>query len=333
MPRPITQFAVTLAGCSISKESLEEAISLAWPDVLLSYVIAAEHHHDGSTHLHCWLSFKEDDETDESGIQPRDFDSVVANLEEIAFIHPNVQACKSRKSWLKYITKEDCEPLFKNVSPSEFSMFFKINHAAKLNDHSWFNPLAVEHMNIGNVLQKTWEERRRSFITVRECMRIDYPLTKVLGEHAWQRRACEVINSYVDSPAFKQRHVYLFGPPNCGKTTFVMELLGYMDWRPFYPLRFKSPFWLGCLDERYNCIVIDDFREEQFDTGELLCLLQGGWTVKQRKGRDPEDIRWRKPVILTSNVDFGELSLPLQVRLAGVNCATDHDEIYGLLGF
>lgn len=332
MPRAITQWSITAPQTDASKDDLAQFICNAWDGWLLAYVISIEPHHDGGYHLHGWIQFNEDHQEGEGFVEYCGFDSVATNLEVFFDKRVNVEACKSRKSWLKYITKEDCEPVFSNISPSDFSLYYKVNAVARVGDHKWFHPLSVEHMNTGHVLQRTWEERRMCFISDATCSFIPHPLTHALGSQPWQRLAVNVINDYIRAPVFKQRQLYLYGPPNCGKTTWVLELLGLMDWRPFYPLRFKSPFWIGCLDQRYNCIVVDDFREEQFDTGELLTLLQGGWTVKQRKGRDPEDIRWRKPVILTSNVPFSDLSAPLQARLAGLDCSSTNQDLYDLLG-
>lgn len=313
--RPITLLAITIPKYSGSREDFEEWLVLNWDGRINRYCIAQEKHVDDTMHLHAFVQLP--DET-EDGIDRIIADEVTRSLEVWLDKGANVQACRSAKTWIKYITKEDENAILSDVSPHECSLYLQTALLAKKEKFKWNHPHVAAHANTAHVVRNMWDAFRRQHAEPVRCERVQHPLPLELGEYTWMRNAINIINNYIEYPTFKKPHVYLWGPPNCGKSTFVNYLLDYMNWKPVFPLKNKSAFWLAQVDEDHHVILMDDFRPDDYTLSDLLNLLQGGWMSRQRKGIDPESFQWRKPIIITSNVPFVELVEPLQVRLTPV---------------
>lgn len=340
MPRQLHSYAVTIPRFTGSRENTRDFLSLSWPNAIERYVIAEERHVDGALHQHIWILFHDveslslladEREMDIDAIttnEPTNYDSVTQSFRVWAEKGLNVQSCKSSKSWIRYITKEDKDAILFNVEVNECSLFYQTNYYARQMAPRWNHPFAVAHMNMGNVLNRTWREAHNEYAELAICKLIPFPLPAEFYDFPWKLRAIRTINKYLNHPVFKQPHLYIYGIPNTGKSTFVNDLIELMNWRPCFPLKFKSPFWLGQVnDAMHHVLIFDDFQFEDYTKSDMLNLLQGGWMSIQRKHEDAEEFRWRKPIIITSNVHWNDLADPLKARLRPIHAPHTYREI------
>jgi len=313
--RPITQLSITIPKYEGTREDFEEWLDLCFDGAITRYVIAMEEHADGSMHLHGYVSLPVESEEIPD---PPCADTFTASLAIWVGKGANVEACRSVKTWIKYITKEDKDAVLREVSPHECSLYFQTAFLAKKEKFRWNHPHVAAHANTAHVVRNMWDAFRDEVEADVQCDQLQQPYPLAIGEFTWMRNACAIVNNYIRNPDFKRPHLYLWGSPNSGKSTWVNSLLDLMEWKPVFPLKFKSPFWLSQVDKTKHVILMDDFRPDDYMESELLNLLQGGYMSRQKKGQDPETFRWRKPIIITSNVCFADLSEPLRVRLTPV---------------
>lgn len=313
--RPIRELSVTIPKFEGDRDLFEEWIVECFDGAITRYAVALEEHYDGTPHLHAYVQLPNESE---ELPDPPTADTFTASLTVWLDKGCDVQACRSVKTWLKYITKEDQLAILRQVSPHECSLYLQTAILAKKRAFRWNDPHVAAHANTAHVVRNMWEAFREENEDDVSCSMVPYPLPLAVGEFTWMRNAVAIINNYIAQPDFKRPHLYLWGEPNSGKSTFVNCLLDLMGWTPVFPLKFKSSFWLSQIDKTKHVILMDDFRPDDYVESELLNLLQGGYMSRQKKGQDPTTFRWRKPIILTSNVAFADLSEPLRVRLRPV---------------
>jgi hypothetical protein len=107
------------------------------------------HSEDGEYHLQAYFLVYEPT----TCVEERDY---VRSFHESSV---NVQACKSRKSWLKYITKEDEKPYF-NCKVSEIYFNYQARSwRANTSTFSYGDPFMLEHHNKWEFLQNMHSER------------------------------------------------------------------------------------------------------------------------------------------------------------------------------
>lgn len=114
------------------------------------YCVSIEKHHASKYpyHLHAYIKLKEC----ASCVEVRE---ILESITEFGF---NVQPCRSRKSVLKYITKEDAEPLF-NCSEAELSFAYRARAWARRTPTFRFSdPFVLEHTNKWKYLRELHNE-------------------------------------------------------------------------------------------------------------------------------------------------------------------------------
>lgn len=117
----VRRYSLTYPKCPISKERAGEILK-ALPGAK-HVVVAEEKHKDGEQHLHAYVHF------DAQKTRPTE-------LFDLEGLHGNVQACRSTKDWIRYITKEDPNPWQHNFDVSaclkKKKATFSVADAAKL---------------------------------------------------------------------------------------------------------------------------------------------------------------------------------------------------------
>lgn len=94
---------------------------------------------------------------------------------------------------------------------------------------------------------------------------------------------------------FKQKQLYIWGPPDCGKTRFAMLI--NTKWRAYWVATLED-FFNDYQDEEYDCIVMDEFVTRDLPT--LNTLLQGGIARLRTKGGQVVKKK-NLPVLILSN--------------------------------
>jgi hypothetical protein len=97
---------------------------------------------------------------------------------------------------------------------------------------------------------------------------------------------------------FKQRQLFLYGPPSTGKTSLLLALENYLR---IYWMSSSSGWYDDFEEGAYDLIVIDEFKGMKIRF--LNALLQGTQLTIPRRGND---LKYREnlPVVILSNLDL-----------------------------
>lgn len=191
---------------------------------IISYCICMEKSNNATTdfHLHAFLEFSEkiDVET------VRLITSAINPAESF-----DVQPCKSKKSVLKYITKEDKSP-YSNLRSSLFHFNYRVFKWA--NNAPVFrctDDFVVEHRNYYKFLERYYYENKQNILRPFNGFNMN-----VNVHHGWPLLVAQWFRESCYKYEPKAKMLYLHGVSNTGKTTFIEELIGKqnMDF-VFYP--------------------------------------------------------------------------------------------------
>lgn len=107
---------------------------------------------------------------------------------------------------------------------------------------------------------------------------------------------------------FKDQQLYLYGPPDVGKSTFIRTLLKDYSSGIIYPS--CGEFFLdGFHPNNHRVVLFEEFDEKRYPLSVLNVLLEGGVVSINRKGLRPISVSVRGVVcILISNLCFDRLS-------------------------
>jgi len=114
----------------------------------------------------------------------------------------------------------------------------------------------------------------------------------------WKTDIAQWINTNFDTQRrHKQKQLYLWGPPNIGKTSLVMELLKYFKG---YQIPTETSFYNG-FDDSYEFAWIDEFAGHK-ELHFMNSFLEGAPMQLNIKGMDPVTKTKNIPVIILSNI-------------------------------
>lgn len=222
--------ALTYPQCPVMKENALEHLLDKFP--IDEYFIAREKHEDGEWHLHMYLSFKE-------RVRTRDVRAF-----DIGIYHPNIQTCKNKGRWLRYMSKEDQDPLT-NMNTKEL-IWTRILHAASLE----------------KAMTIIKEEKPRDFIMSAERIKqnlrevFDAPVAYESPYSLQSFRDCEPVREWFESNVLAEpkpdrwKVLILVGPTRLGKTRLV-RAYGQHNY-------FAGQWTLDDYDERKQYTVYDD---------------------------------------------------------------------------
>jgi len=258
-------------------------------------IVVREKHKDDSPHLHAILCF-------ERPLQ-------ISNCRFFDFLggkHGDVKPVTNLKNQLAYLYKYDTEPLkFGNVpapakdgggprGPSKADEVALSVLAGKSFDdivatHPGFALLNKRKLDefIGSLAAKGEMEglERLVGITV-DMAAINAPTRRIIG---W----CQA--NLFGPRTFKQPQLYVWGPTNTRKTSFVNVLAKY-----FRPFRASSSAWFdGYSDDRCDIAIFDEFESHQ-KLGDMNMFLEGGHCTLSIKGSFVVK-RKNIPVVILSN--------------------------------
>ena len=293
----------------------------------------------------------EEDDQDDSD---QDGDNIDPVSNSVRGLKIHVTRVKSERNYLKYITKQDRSPLSKGILDTEFSMYynamkwatqvhkFKYSDPFVLSHPQWSNLLANVHREIQESRQEANKKQMQPFDM--ELYRLVNPFLRnvspnvpnqsvvnqtsnafnnQLGLSEWQQRVVDWWNDWVTQPIqHKKPQLYLSGPPNCGKTTFIHHLLtsclrntntidenAAMDqdeysyetqiFRPT-PNEFKYA-WQDYDSDRHTLVVIDEFNIQEYNLNDFKKAIAGEQLTTNCKGSSAKCFRLRMPMIFISN--------------------------------
>lgn len=270
------RFFLTYPQCPIGKQTLlEHLVSLEASSVLVS----EEQHKDGHPHLHAYVQFAK-----AKRVKTRFFD--------LADFHPNIEVVKNMKKVIEYVTKDDKEP-------AQHQFDYKAVLAGKSSKMGIVARLFIEGKSLSEVnelepglvlMHKRKMEEYVSWL-VRKKPRILEPwvpldMTKIIN-FGPEYELATWLNANIHKPrVHKQPQLFLWSPPNCGKTTLVEWLSRFC--RVYY-MPLGENFDDEYEDDCYDLAVVDEFKGQraiqflnQFLDGQPMPIrVKGGQRLKR----------------------------------------------------
>lgn len=244
-----------------------------------SYVIVArESHQDGTLHYHC-------------GLQYNDILNITrADHFDFAGHHPNVQGSRNWRATTRYIRK--------------YNDFIEWGTDSTTSPQTDLITLAKSGTPATTAIQQYLESKStsirgyRSLLTDYRLFSTDYHRSQQQPNELRNRfNACTVGNcvTFTFSTKFKSPKLYIWGPPNTGKTS----LLTQYDERFIFNAPDNND-WTGFDPQFHKLIVFDEFHG-QVPLSTLLKFMQGSKTRLNTKGGSI-DCDKNLPMIFLSNI-------------------------------
>lgn len=266
--------------------------------VLETFVVAKESYHNSvsglSHHLHLFLRYKIGFHVE----RLRRF--LVLQFPNLS-IH--VQPCKSEKAWISYITKSDEIP-YHNTSQKYFALAPLVYAwAQRTRVFRYKDPFVSQHVTYVNYLRKYLAEEN-SERAAAEIVDFSFHPVATMPDVPWTRVVGEWWNRFISTVGHKRPHLYLYGPPNMGKSTLIHDLilsLPGLATRVYVP-DIDTKFAWGSLDPNlHRVILMDETDLAHFGIATLKLLLDGRPFRANIKGAPGIMITWPHPVIMISN--------------------------------
>lgn len=286
----------TFPKCSLPKQDALDRINQLYPCEWA--LVAAEAHADGTPHLHCVIRFTRTYTTRNC-----------SHFDDIAGQHGNYTAPRNIKAVLAY-TQKDGDFITSGPVPtiSDVSSTGRVSPSKAIADLIISGGSLIDCRNFDPGFYLTHVKFIKDLIFEVACEKLKLSLLPWPGVevpetgsdcnkllHKW-------LNKNVRKPReFKQPQLYLHGPPNIGKTSFVNTLSKYLS---VYHLPTDEDFYDSYSDSTYDIVVLDEFKAQKRITW-LNLFLQGGPMTLRKKGSQIQKL-FNIPVIILSNYSLHE---------------------------
>lgn len=236
-------FFLTYPQCTLTKEELLELLqTLPIKTPIEEYVIAEERHKDGSPHLHAFIKY-----ASKITFSPK--------LWDISTFHGNYQVSKSWKAVRKYCEKEG--NYISNFAVEEA----KNKHSKKITyEHLSRDPIDLVEEGILPPMSLP------NFVKAQQL----FSLLKKKRERI----------DITDLPNDKQRHAWVYGPSNTGKTTKLKTMIETLGESECFQIPYNND-WVGYNQERV--LYCDEFKG-QLTAQDLNRLCDGNAKVNTKGG-------------------------------------------------
>ena len=124
-----------------------------------------------------------------------------------------------------------------------------------------------------------------------------HPLWSILSP--FQKILLWIAFNFSGERAFKQKQLWIYGPPSVGKTTLCNTLCKYYN--PYIIPLSTNGYWNGYIDNHFDFAFGDDCYSN-YSITEWNRFVQGGRTVLNPKLGVPVTKTQNLPVIITSNL-------------------------------
>jgi len=307
-------YSITVSYADITKQQVFDQLA----PLCSSLIVAEESHYNGSFHHHIFMQT----------YMPVDIKYLRHQIYTVYQIQSDVSShgrvlvekCKSQKSWIKYITKEDSQPLLKGVDIRALSFYcLAIDWARNTPQFKFSDPFVLNHPQYFRLLEYVHRCVRSRMNAIDSPAVSPYFYVMNANNDHWQFSVLRWWNDWImNGWVHKKQQLYLYGPSNTGKTTFVHKLLSkcmasnqmndsdeYMYEQQIYqPLPNEPRYAFQDYDADYHKIVkIDEFDIREYKVCELKKLLAGESLRINCKNQSGRVITHRNPVILISNLE------------------------------
>jgi hypothetical protein len=197
----------------------------------------------------------------------------------------DLQVCHNVSAWLKYITKEDQFPYYKNVDYTEFSMACKAKQHAVMNyrsanDH--VNGSAAFFVNAGNfkrIFQEVAEDHIRELQQVIKKQKVYH------GVNSQCKCQTDIVQMFNNGD-----NIYIRGDPGIGKSELIESLI---QPKKVFRAGGLNRFMFGSIRNDVEVILFEDFVWPNSDNPDrdnmmsrILSIMDGKDVPIEKKGKD-----------------------------------------------
>lgn len=273
---------------------------------LESAIIATEKHKDGNPHLHIYIAFHQKKNIKD----PKYFDK---------YFHPatrdyhcNIQSVRSKKSVWKYITKDG---MYTTIGiPRAF-----VEDLVGKNDLTDILKFADEALDLVAIREKYPEFTFRNYDKLKNWVQtarvkrqrdavveMQWPTSSMFVMRNWpvddlgtyQFLAKFLYSNLTRPRRFRQKQLYIYGPPGCGKTTLLRLLSKHFS---VFTASMSEDFYDLYMSDHYKICHFDEFRSGSKSITFMNAFLDGSRYVLRQKGH--QVLKTDNPLtIITSNV-------------------------------
>lgn len=276
------QLFLTYPRCTLSPDAALAQLQSLLGNRLSEWIIARENHKDGGQHLHIFLRLR--DRLDTSDPHYLDLsDSTTSST-----YHPNIQAARSERAVMAYVTKdgefiasEGLSTSVERATRSGPNVWKRAREVAKESGVAEAIALLEEEPRACRDLSLYGERILKNLATLKpKRLKIDYDVTSFGWTIPWDRTTHSLI---------------LWGPTNCGKTSLAKALLpnGLLT-RHMDLLRSFDP-------AVHEGIILDDMSLKHLHDEAQIALLDRHEDTQVHVRYSVAEIPAGTPLIITSN--------------------------------
>jgi len=340
-------FLLTFPRNDTSKQTVADRLIHAYGDKLNWYLIAREAHQDGSPHLHVAICFKQRVDVRQHNF----FDFLSENGFGTGANHCNIEVFRSPCGTVEYLQKSDPDPVTYGDVPKRSRSRPSSRSEASSSEGKPRKPKIThtihQYFKSGKTLQDIDKEedlgpflmtnlaKLRDYQSWQQVMaaKLKGPGEAVTFHTTCIRSPCQSVVEWLEKNLnqprrFKQKQLYLYGPPDTGKTTLLEKLR--MHYRVFEMPSDDKRFndWE---DGAYDIAVMDEFKGQlpitflnKFLDGQTMKLAALYSVGIQKKQNIPMIICSNFSVAQAYHNSSAEALLPLQIRLESIELDAEH---------
>lgn len=211
-PKKVKDFECTLSQSSLSKTH----VYMALEEFCESLLVAAEKHTQGGTHFHCYMRLHQPDRI--VGLRGTVGINLFGDESEASWESIHLSTLRNSKHWIKYCTKEDTEPMFKNCDPGQFHIAYRcFQYISTHRTFSVNDAFIRQNPSLSRILREMHDEHWSSIARSehdRACLQSTFVPDFTVN---WVNNVTSLID--------QNKHVYLYGKTGLGKTVLANWLL------------------------------------------------------------------------------------------------------------
>lgn len=240
-------FGITLSHTNLTREHCAYGVE----DFTQKYVVTLEAHEVEGTHIHMYISMK--DKIKCVDLRELLLDNLFTGEATAAI---NIEKLRSVKTWVKYITKEDTDVIYNNISRSEFHISYRLHDYIKSHPiYCAHDAFIRQHPQYTNV----WQKAHTDYWRKNEKASIYQTNKEVVSDWSkeWVQSAFQALNN--------KKHVYIYGPTGHGKTT-LLNTFAFQAVRSGRLITHtggtNSPFEFSQVRADTECVIVPDAGED-----------------------------------------------------------------------
>ena len=288
---------LTYPQCDAEPSTVLQKIVEYFADKMRFAVVCRESHRTGEPHLHAAVALKERMRTRDAHL----FDRFTGK-------HGNYQAARAMRKWVAYVAKEgdvvshgvDLQAYLRAAAQGQSTRAMVVAEAIKSGmtlaeldeDHGDFLLLHMKKVQEYQAFQQRKKQRVARLglgvFTFVSSTLDDYNLDIAIWLDA----------NLLATREFKQEQLYVYGPPDVGKTHLVLHLESHGI--RVYRMPYDGKWYDTYDDDSYDLIVLDEFKGQK-TIQEMNLWLEGGPMMVNRRGTAPVLKRANLPFIILSN--------------------------------